>query len=185
MYHEQPVWSPCTQINIDKLEKVQRRAARFVCNDFSMYSCVTTCYPSLLPVLSGVSHGRDICCLWFTSMTYLSLHPLLMMQNSLNSLFFDLVDSLKLQENLNSLVVWCHDYLAFNTNKFKHLSFNNKFLITYKIDDSPIMSNQTHREFYPLRKIITTTKLIKPSDFSEEPSAVLLTLQPTELFTLH
>jgi len=35
------VWSPYTQINIDKLEKVQRRAARFVCNDFSMYSSVT------------------------------------------------------------------------------------------------------------------------------------------------
>jgi len=35
------VWSLYTQINIDKLEKVQRRAARFVCNDFSMYPSVT------------------------------------------------------------------------------------------------------------------------------------------------
>ena len=27
--------------NIDKLERVQRKAARFVCNDYSMYSSVT------------------------------------------------------------------------------------------------------------------------------------------------
>ena len=35
------VWSPYTMTNIDKLERVQRKAARFVCNDYSMYSRVT------------------------------------------------------------------------------------------------------------------------------------------------
>jgi len=33
-----PVGSPFTEHNISKLEMVQRRAARFVLNDFSRYS---------------------------------------------------------------------------------------------------------------------------------------------------
>ena len=36
-----PVWSPYTQANINKVEKVQRRAARWVFNDYSSYSSVT------------------------------------------------------------------------------------------------------------------------------------------------
>ena len=32
------VWSPFTQSNIDKIEKVQRKAARFVFNDYYRYS---------------------------------------------------------------------------------------------------------------------------------------------------
>ena len=36
-----PVWSPSTEHNISKLEMVQRRAARFVMNDFSRYSSVS------------------------------------------------------------------------------------------------------------------------------------------------
>ena len=36
-----PVWSPYTQTNINKVEKVQRRAARWVSNDYSSYSSVT------------------------------------------------------------------------------------------------------------------------------------------------
>ena len=35
------VWSPYTITNIDKLERVQRKAARFVYNNYSMYSSVT------------------------------------------------------------------------------------------------------------------------------------------------
>ena len=35
------VWSPYTKDNINKIEKVQRRAARWVTNDYSSYSCVT------------------------------------------------------------------------------------------------------------------------------------------------
>jgi len=35
------VWDPHTQRNIDKLEAVQRRAARFIVNDYSTYSSVT------------------------------------------------------------------------------------------------------------------------------------------------
>jgi len=34
-------WSPFTLNNIYKLEKVQWKGARFVCNNFSMYSSVT------------------------------------------------------------------------------------------------------------------------------------------------
>ena len=41
------VWSPYTLTNIDKLEKVQRKAARFVCNDFSMYCSVTNMLHSM------------------------------------------------------------------------------------------------------------------------------------------
>ena len=36
-----PVWSPFTQSNIDKIEKVQRKAARFVFNDYYRYSSIT------------------------------------------------------------------------------------------------------------------------------------------------
>ena len=36
-----PVWSPYTKENINKIEKVQRRAARWVSNDYSSYSSVT------------------------------------------------------------------------------------------------------------------------------------------------
>ena len=35
------VWSPFTQSNIDKIEKVQRKAARFVFNDYYRYSSIT------------------------------------------------------------------------------------------------------------------------------------------------
>ena len=35
------VWSPSTEHNISKLEMVQRRAARFVLNDFPRYSSVS------------------------------------------------------------------------------------------------------------------------------------------------
>ena len=35
------VWSPYTKDNINKIEKVQRRAARWVTNDYSSYSSVT------------------------------------------------------------------------------------------------------------------------------------------------
>ena len=35
------VWSPYTLNNIQKIERVQRKGARFVCNNFSMYSSVT------------------------------------------------------------------------------------------------------------------------------------------------
>ena len=36
-----PVWSPYTQTNINKIEAVQRRAARWVSNDYSSYSNLT------------------------------------------------------------------------------------------------------------------------------------------------
>ena len=36
------VWNPHTKCNVDKIEMVQRRAARFVCHDYSRYSHVST-----------------------------------------------------------------------------------------------------------------------------------------------
>ncbi|XP_077997418.1 uncharacterized protein LOC144450647 [Glandiceps talaboti] len=36
------IWDPYTQKNITKLEKVQRSAARFVCDDYNRHSSVTT-----------------------------------------------------------------------------------------------------------------------------------------------
>ena len=35
------VWSPFTQSNIDKIEKVQHKTARFVFNDYYRYSSIT------------------------------------------------------------------------------------------------------------------------------------------------
>ena len=42
-----PVWSPYTQANINKVEAVHRRAARWVTNDYSSYSSVTQMINSL------------------------------------------------------------------------------------------------------------------------------------------
>ena len=36
------VWNPHTKCNVDKIEMVQRHAARFVCHDYSRYSHVST-----------------------------------------------------------------------------------------------------------------------------------------------
>ena len=41
------VWDPYTDVLIQKLEAVQRRAARFVCRDYSPYSSVTTMLKNL------------------------------------------------------------------------------------------------------------------------------------------
>ncbi|KXJ17197.1 putative RNA-directed DNA polymerase from transposon BS [Exaiptasia diaphana] len=41
------VWDPYTKSNIDKLEKIQRRAARFVCRDYRRTSSVTEMIQSL------------------------------------------------------------------------------------------------------------------------------------------
>ena len=46
------VWAPYTLTNINQLESIQRRAARFCCNDFSTYSNVTRMMSSLnMPTL--------------------------------------------------------------------------------------------------------------------------------------
>ena len=48
------VWDPHTNVNIHKLESVQRRAARFCLNDHSRYSSVTSMLLSLnLPSLQS------------------------------------------------------------------------------------------------------------------------------------
>ena len=49
-----PVWSPYTQSNINKAETIQRRAARWIKNDYFSYSSVTQmlntlCWSSLEP----------------------------------------------------------------------------------------------------------------------------------------
>ena len=36
------VWNPHMKCNVDKIEMVQRRAARFVCHDYSRYSHLST-----------------------------------------------------------------------------------------------------------------------------------------------
>ena len=41
------VWNLYTQSNINEVEMVQYRAVRFVYNDYSRYSCVTTMIKSL------------------------------------------------------------------------------------------------------------------------------------------
>ena len=41
MEYASAVWSPYTKANINKIEMLQRRAARWACNDYSPYSSVT------------------------------------------------------------------------------------------------------------------------------------------------
>ncbi|MCG8048091.1 MAG: hypothetical protein JAY66_20795 [Candidatus Thiodiazotropha taylori] len=45
--YSSPVWSPYTQTNIDKLEMVQRRAARWTLHNYSTYASVTDLLQSL------------------------------------------------------------------------------------------------------------------------------------------
>ena len=51
-----PVWDPHTKDDIQKIESVQRRAARWVLGDYSPYSCVTDMIGNLdgVPLSSGV-----------------------------------------------------------------------------------------------------------------------------------
>ena len=44
------VWNPHMKCNVDKIEMVQRRAARFVCHDYSRYSHLST----LINALSSI-----------------------------------------------------------------------------------------------------------------------------------
>ena len=87
----------------------------------------------------------------FINDLYLSIHH----SNALSftddtkcyKLIYELLDSIKLQDDLNSLFDWSQDSnLSFNTKKFIHLSFNTKFPNSYNIDDSSIISSNTHRD---------------------------------------
>ena len=40
-------WDPYQQVHINSLEKIQKRSARWVCNNYSTYSSVTTMLESL------------------------------------------------------------------------------------------------------------------------------------------
>ena len=52
------VWDPHTNVNITKLEPVQRRAARFCLGDYSCYSSVTSML-QLLNVPSLFTSGEN------------------------------------------------------------------------------------------------------------------------------
>ena len=55
------VWDPHTTINIQRLESVQRRAARFCLNDFSLYTSVTSMLSTLnLPSLQSRRKTRAL-----------------------------------------------------------------------------------------------------------------------------
>jgi len=87
-------------------------------------------------------------------------------------LIAELADSLKLPEDLTSLAHWSHYYLAFNTNKFRNLSFNNNLLISYTIDNSLITSSKTHRDL----GIILFTDLSWKDHCNHISSEILLVL---------
>ena len=106
----------------------------------------------------------------FINDLYLSIHH----SNALSfaddtkcyKLIFELLNSIKLQDDLNSLFDWSQDSnLSFNTKKFIHLSFNTKFPTSYNIDDSSIISSNTQRRAtkYILNDYVSDykTRLIK------------------------
>ena len=57
MEHAALMWDPYTKDNIQLLEAVQHRAARFVCNKYSRQESVT----SMLKDLGWVSHQTQLC----------------------------------------------------------------------------------------------------------------------------
>ena len=56
-----------------------------------------------------------------------------------------LLDSLQLQQDLDSLSEWSRNWnFFFNLNKFIHLSFNSKFPASYSVSGNTISTNTTH-----------------------------------------
>jgi len=110
-------------------------------------------YSTLLPVLSGVPQGSilgPLLFLVYTSDLFLSIHHSKALSYADDTkcykFIFELMDSLKLQDYLDSLSDWSGDNLCFNAKKCVHLSFNTNISTSYNIDDSMIMSNRSHQD---------------------------------------
>jgi len=90
----------------------------------------------------SVVMGRDLHYILMTSsypFIILVHYPLQTILNCLNSFLNLLI--LSNFRKISPLKLTGLDYLDFNTNKFRHLSFYNR---VYTIDDSSIMSSNTH-----------------------------------------
>ena len=84
-----PIWGPYTQANINKVEKVQSRAARWVSNDYSSYSSVTQML-NILGWRSLEQRRSDACLILLYKIVYglveipvpaYNRHPVKMTQN--------------------------------------------------------------------------------------------------------
>ncbi len=66
-----PVWSPWLAKDKARIERVQRRAARYVCNTYSRYSSVTVMFQSLN--WETLQARRVNMCLWIIYKSYYNL----------------------------------------------------------------------------------------------------------------
>jgi len=90
-------------------------------------------------------------CILFKLMTYLRpfitvKHYHMQMAPNFTNLLFELMNSLKLQNDFNFFSDWSSDNLSINAKKFVHLSFNTNISSFYNVDDSMIMSNSSHQD---------------------------------------
>ena len=124
-----PEWSPNTNREVNKNEQVQKRAARFVKNDYNPYTSTSGLVSSRLGLPSTVAHKGHHCIrmLYLTfSVVTLMGHRTLEHRRLLAqvSLFYTMIRNCLVNISFPSSIQENHRATRFNLNKYKQLNSN-------------------------------------------------------------